>query len=123
MDLNDNVDAVGAVYRYALKVAGVTPSYFTEVNDPGILICPREFPLATLYVITSESNQRVVSFRDRRSNKEFSEQLDPGRVAPAGRRRRQHPCFLQLVCALTCVLKTVQENPCKIRSEPGWRFD
>lgn len=81
LELNDNVDAVGAVYRYALKVAGVTPTYSGAVDDPGILVCPTEFPHATLYVITSESNQRAVFFRDRRSNKEFSAQLDPGRAA------------------------------------------
>lgn len=81
LELNDNLDAVGSVYRYALKVAGVTPDYSAAVNDPGILICPTQFPHATLYVITSESSQRAVSFRDQRSKKDFSTQLDPGRAA------------------------------------------
>jgi len=81
LELNDNLDAVGSVYRYALKVAGVTPVYSAAVNDPGILICPTQFPHATLYVITSESTGREVSFRDQKSNKEFSAQLDPGRAA------------------------------------------
>ena len=81
LELNENLEAVGSVYRYALKMAGVTPAYSVSVDDPGILICPTEFPHATLYVITSESSQRQASFRDRRSNKEFSEQLDPGRAS------------------------------------------
>lgn len=81
LELNENLDAVGSVYRYALQVAGVTPEYSVMADDPGILICPTEFPHATLYVITSESSGRQVSFRDRRSNREFSEQLDPGRAS------------------------------------------
>jgi hypothetical protein len=81
LELNDNLDAVGSVYRYAVKVAGVTPAYSAAVDDPGILICPTQFPHATLYVITSESNQREVSFRDQKSKKEFSAQLDPGRAS------------------------------------------
>ena len=81
LELNDNLDAVGSVYRYALKVAGVTPAYVAVVNDPGILICPTQFPHATLYVITSESSRREVSFRDQRSNREFSAQIEPGRAS------------------------------------------
>ena len=81
LELNDNLDAVGAVYRYALKVAGVTPAYSAAVNDPGILICPTQFPQATLYVLTSESNRREVSFRDQRSKKDFTGKIDPGRAA------------------------------------------
>ena len=81
LELNDNLDAVGSVYRYAVKVAGVRPAYSAAVDDPGILICPTQFPHATLYVITSESNQREVSFRDQKSKKEFSAQLDPGRAS------------------------------------------
>jgi len=81
LELNDNLEAISNVYRYALKVAGVTPTYTAAVNDPGILICPTQFPHATLYVLTSESTEREVSFRDQKSNKEFSGHLDPGRAA------------------------------------------
>jgi len=81
LELNDNLEAIGSVYRYALKVAGVTPTYSAGSNDPGILICPTQFPHATLYVLTSESSGREVSFRDQKSNKEFSAHLDPGRAA------------------------------------------
>lgn len=81
LELNENLDAVGGVYRYALKVAGVTPVYSATVDDPGILICPTQFPHATLYVVTSESSRREISFRDQRSNKDFSALLDPGRAS------------------------------------------
>jgi hypothetical protein len=45
------------------------------------LICPTRFPHATLYVLTSETDQKRVSFRDQPSGKQFSGSLDPGRAA------------------------------------------
>src|SRR5258708_37590491 len=39
LELNDNVGAIGDVYRYAAQQAGV-PAYGTAIEDPGILICP-----------------------------------------------------------------------------------
>jgi len=81
LELNDNVQAVGDLYRYALKIAGVPPAYTTSLQDPGILICPTRFPHATLYVLASESSQEAVSFRDRASGKEFAGRLGPGRAA------------------------------------------
>ncbi len=81
IELNSNLKAVGDVYRYALRLAGVSPAYTTSVSDPGILICPTRFPDATLYVLTSESSEKSVSFRDAASGKKFSGQLDPGRAA------------------------------------------
>lgn len=81
VELNDNLVAVGSVYHYALEQAGVTPAYSATDSDPGTLICPTQFPHATLYVVTSESSERKVAFRDERSKKEFSAQIDPGRAA------------------------------------------
>ena len=75
------MQAIGEVYRYALKTAGVTPTYSTEVEDPGILICPTRYRKATLYVLTSESPRRQVAFRDRTSGKTFRGELDAGRAA------------------------------------------
>ncbi|MGB7759603.1 MAG: beta-galactosidase, partial [Bryobacteraceae bacterium] len=69
LELNDNVQAIGDVYRYALKTAGIAPTYSTAVEDPGILICPTRYPKATLYVLTSESPRRQVAFRDSTSGK------------------------------------------------------
>jgi hypothetical protein len=81
LELNDNTQAVGAVYRYALKAAGVAPTYTAGAGDPGILIAPTRFPHATLYVLTSESDQAEVTFRDQASGKEFNGTLEPGRAA------------------------------------------
>ena len=81
LELNDRLDAVAAVYDYALKTAGVEPAYTTSVVDPGILICPTLFPHATLYVLTSETGETEVSFRDIRSGKTFSGTLKPGHAS------------------------------------------
>jgi hypothetical protein len=82
LELNDNLRAIGEVYRYALKEANVIPAYSTTVEDPGIMIAPTRFPHATLYVITSESSRSSdIIFRDQLSKKEFYGRLDPGRAA------------------------------------------
>lgn len=81
LELNDNMKAVGDVYAYALKTAGVASVYTTTLTDPGILICPTRYPDATLYVVTSESSQKEVSFEDVRSGKHFSGTLDSGHAA------------------------------------------
>jgi hypothetical protein len=81
LELNDRLDAVAAVYDYALKEAGVEPIYTTTIGNPGILICPTVLPHGTLYVLTSETNETDVSFRDARSGKTFSGKLEPGRAS------------------------------------------
>ena len=81
LELNQNLQAVGDIYRYAMKAANISPTYTTTLNDAGILICPTRLPKATLYVLTSESNQKAVSFHDVRSGKDFSGQLENGRAA------------------------------------------
>jgi hypothetical protein len=55
--------------------------YSTTLNDPGILIAPTILPKATLYVITSESNQSNVTFTDARSGKTLSGRVEPGGAA------------------------------------------
>ncbi len=81
LELNDRLDSVAAVYAFAIKAAGVQPTYTTTVTDPGILICPTLLPHATLYVLASETTQTAVSFRDERSGKTFAGTLDPGHAA------------------------------------------
>jgi hypothetical protein len=81
LELNDRLDAVATVYAYALKTADVDVAYTTTTNDPGILICPTLLPHATLYVLTSESNQTAVSFHDKRSGRDFTGILEAGRPA------------------------------------------
>ncbi|HXR39124.1 MAG TPA: alpha-amylase family protein, partial [Terracidiphilus sp.] len=81
LELNSNLRAVGDVYSYALKAAGVAPVYSTTITDPGILICPTRYPNATLYVLTSESNRSEVSFQDLRSGKKLAGTLPAGGAA------------------------------------------
>lgn len=81
LELNDNLEAIGSIYRYAAKAAGVRPTYSTSTEDPGILICPTRFPHATLYVLSSESSAGQVSFDDAASGARFSGALDPGHAA------------------------------------------
>jgi hypothetical protein len=81
LELNSNLRAVADVYSYALKSAGFAPIYTTTITDPGILICPTRLTNATLYVLTSESNQTAVSFTDLRSGKSFAGTLPSGHAA------------------------------------------
>jgi hypothetical protein len=81
LELNENLQTVGEVYSYALKVAGVKKTYSTDIQNSGVLIAPARFPQATLYVLSSETNQPGISFHDERSGKQFSAQLQPGRAA------------------------------------------
>lgn len=81
IELNDNLHAVADVYRYAMKLAKIAPTYSTSLGDPGILICPTRYPRATLYVLTSESDRQLVSFTDARSGATFSGTLASGHAA------------------------------------------
>jgi len=81
LELSDNLAALGRVYRYAMQTAGVTPTYTTTLADPGILIAPTRLPHATLYALTSESNQTEIAFQDARSGRTFSGTLAPGRAS------------------------------------------
>ena len=82
LELNDNLKAIGEIYRFALGRAKVTPTYTTGAEDPGVLICPTQLERATLYVLTSEtSSAGPVTFRDTASGKEISFILEPGRAA------------------------------------------
>lgn len=82
LELSDNLDLLSQVYSWALEEAGVEPTYITEVEDPGIVICPTVLEDATLYVVASESSvPQQVSFRDGRSGRQIEVGLDPGRAA------------------------------------------
>ncbi|MGO8815199.1 MAG: beta-galactosidase [Terriglobia bacterium] len=81
IELNDNLKGVGMIYRRALQLANVQEAYTTTLADPGKLICPTQFDHATLYVLTSESPATEISFRDTRSGKDFTGNLEPGRAA------------------------------------------
>lgn len=82
LELNDNLAAIGQIYRAAIERAGVARAYSTDLDDPGLLICPTQFADSTLYVLTSESSSAgPVRFRDAASGKECSSSLERGRAA------------------------------------------
>jgi hypothetical protein len=83
LELGENLEGLGHVYAYAMKKSGVAPQFIAGKNDPGILVCPTEYKDGTLYVLTSETERKTVSFEDRRSQKTFTTVLDPGRGALA----------------------------------------
>jgi hypothetical protein len=84
LELADQLDSIGQVYRYAIGRARIAPVYKTDLTDPGILICPTRLPEATLYVLTSESSAAAkVAFEDEASGKKIETLLEPGRAALA----------------------------------------
>jgi Beta-galactosidase len=82
LELADQLESVGRIYRYAMRRAGVSTSYQTSCDNPGILICPTRLSGATLYVLTSESADTVpVVFHDVASGADVRVALAPGRAA------------------------------------------
>ncbi|WP_158615365.1 beta-galactosidase [Acidipila sp. EB88] len=81
LELNENLDSIAAVYAYALRAAGVRPTYTTPLKNQGILICPTKLAGATLYVLTSETETAHVSFRDTASGATLAGTLEAGRSA------------------------------------------
>jgi len=81
LELNDNLEAIGDVYKYALKIAGVSPVYTATLKDPGILICPTQYPDATLLRHYLRVKSEQVDFKDVRSGREFAGTLASGRAA------------------------------------------
>ncbi len=81
LEMNGNLQSIADVYAYAIKTAGISATYTTDMKKPGILICPTTLPHATLYVLSSETDTAPVSFHDTRSNKSFAGTLDAGRAA------------------------------------------
>jgi hypothetical protein len=81
VELNDNLKAVGDLYRFALRLANVAEAYSTPLNDPGVLICPTQVDRATLCVLASKSAASEISFRDEGSGKVSAGRLEPARAA------------------------------------------
>ncbi len=82
LEMCDQMSAIGRVYKFAMKRAGVTEAYTTACKDPGILIAPTQLPDATLYVLTSETTDTSpMEFRDKLSGADFTVHLAPGRGA------------------------------------------
>ncbi|WP_432432244.1 beta-galactosidase [Granulicella aggregans] len=81
LELNSDLASIAPVYDRALKAAGVQETYTTDVTNPGILICPTRLPHATLYALTSETEDSAVSFTDKRSGKVIAGRLGAGKAA------------------------------------------
>ena len=82
LELADQLNEVGRIYKYAIDRAGARVAYETPCEDPGILISPTRLTDATLYVLTSESmGSSPVAFRDKLSGADFRISLDAGRAA------------------------------------------
>jgi hypothetical protein len=82
LELNDDVELLASVYRFALGEAGVAPVYRTSITDTGVLIMPTPLDKATLYLLSSESSQRqTVRFTDTASGKAVTVDLPAGRAA------------------------------------------
>jgi len=47
LSLRDQTEAIGRIYGYAMKRAGVAAPYVTACERSGILICPTRLPDAT----------------------------------------------------------------------------
>ncbi len=82
LEMSDQLNVVGGIYRFAMQKAGIKEPYTTTCTDPGKLIAPTQLPECTLYVLTSESaNPAPIDFHDNLSGANFSVRLDPGRGA------------------------------------------
>lgn len=82
LEIADQLDAVGKIYKYAINKSGVKTIYETSITDPGILISPTRLTNATLYVLTSETVLKdPVIFKDLQSGKTFKTALEPGRAS------------------------------------------
>jgi hypothetical protein len=57
MELAEETAPLAALYRYALKQAGVASPFSVERADPSVLIRPTLFDRAVLYTIVSESSR------------------------------------------------------------------
>lgn len=69
VELSDVPDPILALYRFALKEAGINSACEVEQGDPSVLIAPTIFENAVLYALVSECDRDTdVRFVDRASN-------------------------------------------------------
>jgi hypothetical protein len=82
LELNDDIELLADVYRFALREAGVAPLCRTSLTDAGVLILPTPLDQATLYLLSSESSQsQTVRFTDSASARPLAVDLPAGRAA------------------------------------------
>ena len=57
LEIGENLEAIQAFYKLALKEAGLSPYFSLENETPSILIRPTEFENAILYLLINESSR------------------------------------------------------------------
>jgi hypothetical protein len=69
VEISDTTDTTAALYRYALKEAGVVSTCEVEQQNPSVLIAPTSFNEVVLYTLVSECDRDTdVTFTHRESN-------------------------------------------------------
>jgi len=73
VEVSDTPETTAALYRYALKEAGVVTTFEVEQQNPSVLIAPTVFNEAVLYTLVSECDRDTeVKWIHRESNTPLS---------------------------------------------------
>jgi hypothetical protein len=82
LEISQDTAPLIALYRYALKLAGIAPLFHTEAADPSILIRPTLYRDRVLYTLVSESGQpKSVSIVHSENHARIQVTLPPQRAA------------------------------------------
>jgi hypothetical protein len=80
VELAESPRSAEEVYEYVLSQLGISSPFEATGASPSILIRPRIFPDAILYLLVSEdADAHDLAIRDKRSGREFKVHLEPGR--------------------------------------------
>jgi len=82
LEASDDTVPGEALYRFALREAGVQPYYMREAPDPSVLIRPVLLPQSTMYVLINESStDKTVRFTPTITGKPVEVNVKAGRTA------------------------------------------
>jgi len=82
LETSSDTAPVAALYRYALKQAGVRAVYLVDHADPSVLIRPSVFARSVLYTLINESGQhKQVDLAHLENRARISVPLPPQRAA------------------------------------------
>jgi len=81
LEVSTGTEPLAALYRYALKQAGVRPLFVVDHANPAVLIRPSVFASCILYTVISESGRRErISFTDSSTSARIELTLPPQRA-------------------------------------------
>lgn len=81
MEMNNNFEALAALYAFAAEQAGIEKSFSLSTEDPGILVRPMDYQEGRYYFILSETDQtQTFSINDHTLSQEYKVKVEPGRV-------------------------------------------